>query len=343
MAIAVCRPSLPRVEVSARTPGHGARPGGRVTHLQAQRPRFVPHRHGRGGPCPGVRLVLSLRSACAIRAALRGGERICVRRVRLAVHPESPDSGRTSGILAGFLLRRGTQSGPPRGGSEVLQLPPVPDRPRAVQRIVRRGAVRDLRAPEPGDGALPDLHLRLRVQLLPVRARDDAHLGPRQRALRLDVGLGRLRAGPVLLLPPRLVAGARVGAAARDLGRRARPALRLRLLALPGRERTEAPLQAGRECSDLGKTRPVPGRASADFRLLGSRAPSELYRRDLHLPRIHAHNRLCLLGALPVARVAGGSAGASLQTRRASLPCQVRELWGRYRQRVRFAMLPFIY
>ena len=66
---------------------------------------------------------------------------------------------------------------------------------------------------------------------------------------------------------------------------------------------------------NLGKTRPVPGRAPADFRLLGNRTSSQLYRRNTRLPRVHADDRLCLVGALPVARVAGGSAGAPLQTR----------------------------
>ena len=100
-----------------------------------------------------------------------------------------------------------------RAGPEAFQLLPLAHRPRAVQRILRRRAIRDLWRADPRDGAVPSLHVPLRAQLLPVRTGDDPHLGHRQRALRMESGLGGLCAGAVLLLPPRLVAGARAGTA----------------------------------------------------------------------------------------------------------------------------------
>ena len=49
------------------------------------------------------------------------------------------------GFWKGFFLRAGPQPGLVRGGFENVQLPPFAHRPGTVQRIVCRGAVRDLR------------------------------------------------------------------------------------------------------------------------------------------------------------------------------------------------------
>ena len=110
----------------------------------------------------------------------------------------------------------------------------------------------------PGDDALPGLHLPLRAQLLPVRAGDDPHLGHPSRALRVDAGLGRLRAGALLLLSPRLVAGSRTGAAVSGRRRRDRRALRFRLLALSRLEPAKAPLQAQPPTPGSGASPPGP-------------------------------------------------------------------------------------
>ena len=88
-----------------------------------------------------------------------------------------------------------------------------------------------------------------------------------------------------------------------------------RFLAVPRRQRTKAPLQARPRGHDLGATRPVPGRPPAGLRVLGHRAASQLYRRDLYLPRVRADHRVRILGALPAACVAGVPVVASLEAR----------------------------
>ena len=98
-------------------------------------------------------------------------------------------------------------------------------------------------------------------------------------------------------------------------GRRDRPAVHPRFLAVPRRQRAKAPLQARPRGHDLGATRPVPGRPPAGLRVLGHRAASQLYRRDLYLPGVRADHRVRILGALPAACVAGGFAVASLEAR----------------------------
>ena len=91
--------------------------------------------------------------------------------------------------------------------------------------------------------------------------------------------------------------------------------VRLRLLALPRRQSAQAPIQARPHRHDLGKARPVPGRAPADLRILGHRTTSQLHRRDLRLPLFRPHHGACILVPLPVAGVAGGSVVASLEAR----------------------------
>ena len=83
--------------------------------------------------------------------------------VRLALPARRTKAPCIAPVMAGFLLRRGRRSGLVGAGSEALQLLPLAHRPRPLQRIVRRRAVRDLRRADPGDDALSGLHLPLRA------------------------------------------------------------------------------------------------------------------------------------------------------------------------------------
>ena len=84
---------------------------------------------------------------------------------------------------------------------------------------------------------------------------------------------------PFFLLHRRLVAGASRGpAAVTPRRRRDRAAVRIRFLAVPGRQSAEAPFQAEPRHQDLGETGPNAGRAPAGLGILGHRAAPQLHR-----------------------------------------------------------------
>ena len=105
-------------------------------------------------------------------------------------------------------------------------------------------------------------------------------------------------------------------------------AVRLRVRAVPRRERAEAPIQARPRDEDLGQDRRVARRTPAGLRVLGCRAASELHRRDLRLSRLRADHRFRVPDPVPVAGLADGTAGAPGPARRAALPREVRRALG---------------
>ena len=171
------------------------------------------------GLCPGLRLVFPVRAVHPLCRIVRRGKRICFRAISAGcgcvIRPPGNGIHHSWSSYGASFSAWSYNPDIARGGFEAFQLPSFAHRPGTAQCIVCSVVQYDTYGGLTLAMGLYQVFTFLYVlNYFQFEHGMILHLGHGQRALRMDVGLGRLCPGALFLLPGRLVAGPRVGTAA---------------------------------------------------------------------------------------------------------------------------------